>query len=174
MSGWMHRDSKGYIYMLDLENLCSHPESVNWGEPHTSVTALRDACVCMFAAIYRKLNLTNGNEGISTLHMCSSNSWSMQIDTMDPSLSNSTPMDLLNARDRLCLEREERVTARLQHRRQRDQEQRSEQAEVKQAGLDRLHVRRAAEQPTARLDQASQTASAPTNTEQRKAIGRQG
>ena len=66
--------------------------------------------MCMsVAAIFRKLNLTNGNEGISTLHTCSSNSWSMQVDTMDPSLSNSTPMDLLNARDRLRLEREERL-----------------------------------------------------------------
>ena len=76
-------------------------------EPHTSVTALQDACVCLFAAIYRKLNLTNGNEGILTLHMCCTNSWSMQVDTMDPSPSNSTPMDLLNARDRLRLERVE-------------------------------------------------------------------
>ena len=43
-------------------------------EPHASVTALRDTCVCLFAAIYRKFNLTNRNEGISTLHTCSSNS----------------------------------------------------------------------------------------------------
>ena len=33
----------------------------------------------------------------------------MQVDTMDPSLSNSTPMDLLIARDRLRLEQEERL-----------------------------------------------------------------
>ena len=69
---------------------------------------------------------------------------------MDPSLSNSTPMDLLNAtedsspcnsvpmnllsvRDRLRLEREERATARLQYWRQREQEgRRLEQAEVRQ------------------------------------------
>ena len=80
-------------------------------ELHTSVTALRDVCVCLsvclFAAIYRKFSLTNGNEGISTLHTCSSDSWLMQVDTMDPSLSNSTPMDLLNARDRLRLERKD-------------------------------------------------------------------
>ena len=37
--------------------------------------------------------------------------------TEDSSLCNSTPMNLLSARDRLCLEREERATARLQHRR---------------------------------------------------------
>ena len=43
-----------------------------------------------------------------------------------------------------------KAIARLQRRRQRDQERRSEQAEVRQAGLDRLRVRRAAEQPTAR------------------------
>ena len=69
-------------------------------------------------------NLTNGNESISTLHTCSSNSRSMQVDTMDPSLSNSTPMDLLTRSE--------------------------DQAEVRQAGLDRLRVRRAAEQPAAR------------------------
>ena len=27
---------------------------VNWSEPHTSKTALHDACVCLLAAIYRK------------------------------------------------------------------------------------------------------------------------
>ena len=62
----------------------------------------------------------------------------MQVDMMmDPSLSNSTPMDLLNARDRLRLGQEERIyIARLQHRRKRDQERRPEQAEVRKAGLD--------------------------------------
>ena len=70
--------------------------------------------------------------------------------TEDSSLCNSTPMNLLNARDRLCLEREKRVTARLQCRHKRDQEwRRSEQTEVRQAKLDRQHVRRAAEQPAA-------------------------
>ena len=48
-----------------------------------------------------------------------------------------------------CVSRGKAI-ARLQRRRQRDQERRSEQAEVRQAGLDRLRVRRAAEQPTAR------------------------
>ena len=41
-------------------------------------------------------------------------------------------------------------TARLQHRRQRDQKRRSEHTEVRQARLDRRRVRRAAEQPAAR------------------------
>ena len=59
------------------------------------------------------------------------------------------PMNLLSARDRLCLEREERVTARLQCWHQRDQEQRSDQTKVRQTRLDRRRVRRAAEQPTA-------------------------
>ena len=72
----------------------------------------------------------------------------MQVDTMDPSLSNSTPMDLLNARDRLRLEREERLLLDCSVG---AKETRSEdQAEVRQAGLDRLRVRRAAEQPAAR------------------------
>ena len=48
-----------------------------------------------------------------------------------------------------CVSRGKAI-ARLQRRRQRDQERRSEQAEVRQAALDRLRVRRAAEQPTAR------------------------
>ena len=47
-------------------------------------------------------------------------------------------MNLLSVRDRLHLEREERATARLQRRRQREQDQRrSEQTEVRQARLDR-------------------------------------
>ena len=75
--------------------------------------------------------------------------------TEDSSPCNSTPMNLLSARDRLRLEREERATTRLQRRRQRDQERRrSEQSEVRQARLNRRrvreHERRAAEQPAAR------------------------
>ena len=58
-------------------------------EPHTSVTALRDACVCM--SVCGHIPKIKFNKGISTLHTCSSNSWSMQVDTtIDPSLSNST------------------------------------------------------------------------------------
>jgi len=60
------------------------------------------------------------------------------------------PMNLLSARDRLRIEREERATARLQCRCQSDQKQRSEQTEVRQARLDRRCVHKAAEQPTAR------------------------
>ena len=72
----------------------------------------------------------------------------MQVHTMDPSLSNSTPMDLLNPRDRLRLEREERLLLDCSVG---AKETRSEdQAEVRQAGLDRLRLRRAAEQPAAR------------------------
>ena len=61
--------------------------------------------------------------------------------TEDSSLCNSTPMNLVSARDRFCLEQEERATARLQRRRQREQEgRRSEQTEVTQARADRQHV----------------------------------
>ena len=60
-------------------------------------------------------------------------------------------MNLLSARDRLRLEREERAIARLQRRHQRDKKRRSEQTEVRQAGLATdSHERRAAEQPVAR------------------------
>ena len=75
--------------------------------------------------------------------------------TEDSSPCNSTQMNLVSARDRLRLEREERATATLQHRRQREQKRRrSEQTEVRQARLDRRHVcdheSRAAEPPAAR------------------------
>ena len=77
---------------------------------------------------------------------------------MDPSLSNSTPMDLLNAtedsspcnstpinllcaRDRLRLEQVERATARLQCWCQREQKRRqSEQTEIRLAGRDRRQI----------------------------------
>ena len=117
-------------------------------EPHTSVTALRDACVCMYVCLRpytENFNLTNRNESISTLHTCS---WSMQVDTMDPSLSNSTPIDLLNARDRLRLEREKRLL--LDCSVSTKETRNEDQAEVRQDGLDRLRVRRAAEQPVTR------------------------
>ena len=42
----------------------------------------------------------------------------------DSSLCNSTQMNLLSVRDRLHLERKDRATTRLQHRHQREQEQR--------------------------------------------------
>ena len=60
----------------------------------------------------------------------------------DSSPCNSTPMNLLSARDRLRLEREERATARLQCWCQREQEgRRSERTKVRQARLDRRRVR---------------------------------
>ena len=61
--------------------------------------------------------------------------------TEDSSPCNSTPMNLLSARDRLHLEQEERAIARLQRRRQREQEgRRSEWTEVRQARLDRRSI----------------------------------
>ena len=61
--------------------------------------------------------------------------------TEDSSPCNSTPMNLLSARDRLHLEQEERAIARLQHWRQREQEgRRSERTDVRQPRLDRRHV----------------------------------
>ena len=70
-----------------------------------------------------------------------SNSTLMDLlnETEDSSPCNSMPMNLLSERDRLQLrlEQEERATAGLQHRCQRDQEQRSEQSEVRQARLNR-------------------------------------
>ena len=146
-------------------------------EPHTSVTALRDACVCMYvclcAATYRKFQFNERNRRHSNFahvlfkFMVSassvdimaplSNSTPMDLlnATEDSSPCNPTPMDLLNARDRSRVEQEKRATARLQRRRQRDQEQRpSEEIEVRQARVDRKrirnHERRAAEKPAAR------------------------
>ena len=94
---------------------------------------------------------------ISNYYTCTSNSKSEYKFTgiMASSLP-STSRDLLSARERLRLEREERAAARLQRRCQRNRERRrSEQAEVRQARLDRQcvrdHERRTAEQPEARL-----------------------
>ena len=48
-------------------------------------------------------------------------------------------MNLLSARDRLCLEREEELLLRLQCQREQER-RRSEQTEVRQAGPDRRRV----------------------------------
>ena len=40
---------------------------VSLSEPHTSVTALLDVCVCLHVSIYRKFKLS---KQISNLHMC--------------------------------------------------------------------------------------------------------
>ena len=104
--------------------------------------------VCLFAAIYRKFKFNERKRKHFNFAHVLMVDRSMQVDTMDLSLSNSTPMDLLNARDRLRLEREERLLLDCSVG---AKETRSEdQAEVRQAGLDRLRVRRAAEQPAAR------------------------
>ena len=58
--------------------------------------------------------------------------------TKDSSPCTSTLKNLLSVRDRLHLEQEEKATAILQHRRQR--EQKGKQSEVRQARLDRRSV----------------------------------
>ena len=70
---------------------------------------------------------------VGTMNASLSNSTLMDLlnATEYSSPCNSTPMNLLSVRDRLRLEREERAIARLQRRHQRDQEQRSEQTEVR-------------------------------------------
>jgi len=61
--------------------------------------------------------------------------------TKDSSPCNSTLMNVLSARDRLRLEREERATARLHRQCQREQEGRqSERTKVRQARLDRQSI----------------------------------
>ena len=92
-------------------------------KPHASGTALQDTCVMsvgLRVAIYQKSD-TKAFQ-ICTRAKAPQNSYSVQVDMMEPSLSNSTLMDLLNAtedfllcnsmpmnllsvRDRLCLER---------------------------------------------------------------------
>jgi len=81
----------------------------NLSDPHTSGTALQDACVCLSVCLltyvwpYAKtLNWTNGYTKVHVhfkfahvlklvkIHV------SVQVDTMEPSLSNSTPVDVLN------------------------------------------------------------------------------
>ena len=105
-------------------------------------TTLQDMCVCLSAyvheAIYRKFKLNERKRRytcISNLLTC----WNFCA-TRDSSPCNST---LLSARDRLRLKREERTTARLQRRRQSEQEgRRSERTEVREARVDRRSVRR--------------------------------
>ena len=111
-------------------------------EPHTSGTTLQDACVCLHTTVwsYRKLNwiriCTRGKALQNSTRWTASLSNSKPVDllnvTEDSSPCNSTPMNLLSARERLRLERERRATARLQRRRQREQgRRRSEQTEAK-------------------------------------------
>ena len=102
---------------------------------------------------YRKLNWIR----IYTRGKALQNSCSVQVDTMEPSLSNSKPVDLLNVtgdsspcnstpmnllseKERLRLEREKRATARLQRRHQREQGRR--QSEKTEAKLDRRRTQR--------------------------------
>ena len=74
-------------------------------------------------------------------HMLTPYWWIYWMRQRTPQPCNSTPMNLLSTKDRLHLEQEERTTARLQHERQNEQEQRqSEQTEVRQARLDRWHI----------------------------------
>ena len=77
-------------------------------KPHTSVTALRDVCVCMSVCSHiPKIKFNEQKQRhLKFAHVLLK---FMQVDTMDPSLSNSTPMDLLIVRDRLRLEQEERL-----------------------------------------------------------------
>ena len=78
-----------------------------WGEPEWPPTLAWLHCktrvyVCLRVAIYRKFKFEwNGYDGtrtfqISTRAKALQNSCSVQVDSMDPSLSNSMPMDLLN------------------------------------------------------------------------------
>ena len=60
--------------------------------------------------------------------------------TKDSSPCNSTLINLLSARDRLRLEREERATARLRRRQTEQEGRRSERTEVREARLNRRSV----------------------------------
>ena len=73
-------------------------------EPHTSGTALKDSvyvgllayvhvCVAIYELIQMYTNISNFHTRAKALQ----NSCSVQVYTMDPSLSNSPPMYLLNA-----------------------------------------------------------------------------
>ena len=98
--------------------LFSHSKS----EPHTSVTALQDACVRMSVCLsmyvwpYSKKFQIERTEMEVPVHFkfahvlkfCAINV------TEDSSLCNSTLMNLLSGRDKFRLEQKERATARLQ------------------------------------------------------------
>jgi len=54
--------------------MCKHIIGASLSEPHTSMTALQDVCVCMYVcllvAIYRKFKLNERMRRISNLHTC--------------------------------------------------------------------------------------------------------
>ena len=140
-----------HVMLLSLQSLC-HVIGASLSEPHTSVTALQDACTCMSGSksvhkvIYRKFKL---NERIRfCTHAKGLQKWFMfKLFMFSEKLTRWMPhyliqrwwmylMNLLSVRDKLRLEWEETTIARLQCRGQRDQERRSEQTEVRQARLD--------------------------------------
>ena len=107
----------------------------NWAslsEPHTSVTALQDACVCMYVCMYvclsvclsayvrpytENFNWMNGNQGTRTFQSCTCAkalfcAMGLLNMTEDSSPCNSTPMNLQSARDRLQQERDCRADAK--------------------------------------------------------------
>ena len=69
-----------------------------WATLSDSHTTLQDACVCMSAyvcmAIYQNYQLNKRKFQICT--RAKANSCSVEVDTMDPSLSNYTPSDAMN------------------------------------------------------------------------------
>ena len=118
-------------------------------EPHTSMTALQDACVCIYIHVFlrmcghipkiyieqTKMKVRVHFKFAHVLKFCAMNM------TEYSSLCNSMLINLLSARDRYRLEWKEKATARLQHWQQREQEQmRLKWTEVRQARLGRWRI----------------------------------
>ena len=98
--------------------ILSYLIGVSLSEPHTSGTALQDACVCMSVcvrmAIYKKFERTETKVHVhfkfahshAKAFPCAMNPYLLNVThaTEDFSPCNSIPINLLSARDRLCLE----------------------------------------------------------------------
>ena len=134
----------------------------SWSEPHTSVTALQDACVCMSVCprtyvwpYTENFNSTNGYRYmyISNLNTC----WSKALQNSKFNVQCKLTLRYLTPRQWI----------RQQERR------RSEQTEVRQARLDRQrvcdHERRAAEQPAARQARQARLGTDRQRNRQRRA-----
>ena len=114
-------------------------------EPHTSVTGWctrMSICLSVYLSMDRPLtgNFNPANLQNLYVHVCTSNSNLILKMIMEFSPSSSTTVDLLSARERLRLEREERATARLQRQHKRDQEWRRYSTARSGSPHDALHL----------------------------------
>jgi len=135
-----HSSTPVYIVKITSELI-----GVSLSEPHTSVTGLRtrvSICLSVYLSMNWPLigNFKSADLQNLYVHMWTSNSKLILKMIMEFSRSSSTTVDLLSARERLRLEREERATARLQRRCERDREWRQHSTAHSGSPHDALHL----------------------------------